>query len=384
MPGQYTSPGAAAGQAIQEFMVQRALMDRQATLDALAAQKQQEDQRQERAQLEFQQRQLAEQTAYRQQQQSSLDDERQFRRAATVNATSVPGQRVSDTVASEQEQYGFPVNRMPGIRSRSLPMPTMPTGGEGPTMPVTEGQGPGVNELPGGERYLSARASEDARASLNAQQQQAIRERAKESNETRELIATIAAQGRSDRANTMTPAQRLTQTRLLRNEYGRETAAAREAQMQLALMQDGMKAARGGSGAAGAQAVLVTFQKILDPASVVRESEYARSSAGQAILARMEGLVERWAKGGAGVPVNELQNFVDLATSFAKNQSASAVRAKAQVDDIAGAFGLDPDLITRDVEIPTDDARPETRTPAASGTGTTRRRYDLDGNLITP
>jgi hypothetical protein len=62
--------------------------------------------------------------------------------------------------------------------------------------------------------------------------------------------------------------------------------------------------------------VLITFQKILDPTSVVRESEYARSADGVALTARMEGYMERLAKGGAGVPKADLKAMYETAQAF--------------------------------------------------------------------
>jgi hypothetical protein len=156
----------------------------------------------------------------------------------------------------------------------------------------------------------------------------------------------------SQRSGEISPVQKLTQTRLLRNTFVRETSAAREVQRQLAQMEEGMKSAQAGDAAAGAQAVLVTFQKILDPTSVVRESEYARSGAGQSLINRIQGAYERLAQGGAGVPVAELAAFANLAREFVRRQNESAMETKEQIDRIAESFGLDPTLITREFAAP--------------------------------
>ena len=62
---------------------------------------------------------------------------------------------------------------------------------------------------------------------------------------------------------------------------------ARTIATQVQMMNEGFKNYDVNPNAAS-QAVLVTFQKILDPTSVVRESEYARTFDGQAILDRMQ------------------------------------------------------------------------------------------------
>lgn len=146
----------------------------------------------------------------------------------------------------------------------------------------------------------------------------------------------------------LTPAQALTQTRQLRNEYQREIKSVKTVNQQLAQMRSSLAAVRKGMSPAGSQGVLVTFQKILDPMSVVRESEYARSSSGLSLLGRIEGAWEKIKNGGAGVTVKDLEQFVALAEEFAKNLNAFAAQSKAQIDALAKEYGLKPDLITSD------------------------------------
>ena len=82
--------------------------------------------------------------------------------------------------------------------------------------------------------------------------------------------------------------------------WRKNTATEREMKRQRDLMQVGLEQARKGDMAAGSQAVLVTFQKILDPTSVVRESEYARSASGLSLIEQVAGALERLKEGGAG------------------------------------------------------------------------------------
>ena len=140
----------------------------------------------------------------------------------------------------------------------------------------------------------------------------------------------------------------------------------RSAQRQIGIMEDGYNAAiqaglDGTSNNAPSQAVLVTFQKLLDPTSVVRESEYARSGDGQSILQRMQGTVEKLERGGAGVTQAELKNFYDLSqkllSGYEDEQLNFAQRLKTQADN----YGLNlENIVTPDVlrllgeETPTD------------------------------
>ena len=101
--------------------------------------------------------------------------------------------------------------------------------------------------------------------------------------------------------------------RSLAGDWEDATKPVRALSRQRDLMQIGLEAARDGDMAAGSQAVLVTFQKILDPTSVVRESECARSSSGLSVFERVKGAAEKLGKGGAGVSIKELQGFARLA-----------------------------------------------------------------------
>lgn len=130
-------------------------------------------------------------------------------------------------------------------------------------------------------------------------------------------------------------------------QWDKANSTVNELKRQRDLMQTGLAAARKGDMAAGSQAVLVTFQKILDPTSVVRESEYARSAAGQALLARIQGAAERLAQGGAGIPVTELEAFAALADQFVQqattNQSLQMIRGR--IGTTADRYRIPHDVI---------------------------------------
>lgn len=147
----------------------------------------------------------------------------------------------------------------------------------------------------------------------------------------------------------------------LQKEWKDATANAAEMRRQHGLMQAGLAAAKAGDMAAGSQAVLVTFQKILDPTSVVRESEYARSASGQSALNQIQGFYERLAKGGAGVPVSELEKFANLAATFVEQSQSGLSGRRARLERMATSYNLDPSLIFDDAPMGTD---PSASTPA--------------------
>jgi hypothetical protein len=140
----------------------------------------------------------------------------------------------------------------------------------------------------------------------------------------------------------VSPTALLNATMGLRTQFGKETNAAKIVDIQLANMESSLKAVQGDGDAAGSMAVLTTFQKILDPLSVVRESEYARGPAGLSLLNSIQGMYDKYTKGGAGVPVAELEKFVALARQFAKNQRDSTAQTVESINSIVEEYGINP------------------------------------------
>ena len=156
----------------------------------------------------------------------------------------------------------------------------------------------------------------------------------------------------------------------LSTQWDRASKTAVELDRQSKLMDSGLAAARRGDMAAGSQAVLVTFQKILDPTSVVRESEYARSAEGQSLLNRMEGAYERLASGGAGVPLDELEAYSKLAKEMTSASTGHLRVLKERLGKTADRYKIPRDLVIDD-----------SMTPAESGGGPaaerlTKEQYD--------
>lgn len=137
----------------------------------------------------------------------------------------------------------------------------------------------------------------------------------------------------------------------LSNQWTKAVAPVAEMYRQSKLMKAGLEAARRGDLASGSQAVLVTFQKILDPTSVVRESEYARSAEGQALFARIEGAYDKLTKGGAGVPVSELEKFAKLADEMVQASLSGRVGAiKKRIGATADRYKIPHETIFEDFD----------------------------------
>jgi len=88
---------------------------------------------------------------------------------------------------------------------------------------------------------------------------------------------------------------------------------------------------------AASQWVLVAFQKMLDPTSVVRESEYARSWDWLSLINRIEWTYTKLKQWWAWVSAEDLKEFVDTANAFWNWYKKSLVnfvwRTKKQIDN---------------------------------------------------
>jgi hypothetical protein len=121
---------------------------------------------------------------------------------------------------------------------------------------------------------------------------------------------------------------------------------AREMQRQFGFMQTGLQRFNAGDEVGGAQTVLVTFQKILDPLSVVRESEYARSPSGLPLLSRMEGFYDKHFRGGgAGVPREDLAEMVETGRQLLEGMQNFNDDERQRLMDRAAQHGIDPGYI---------------------------------------
>lgn len=121
-------------------------------------------------------------------------------------------------------------------------------------------------------------------------------------------------------------------------QYGNMLAAVDEAKQQYGSNWPKMAYAD--------QALIMTFNKMLDPDSVVREAEYARTADDQSMLSGIKSRWESIAKGGKLNP-SEREAMVRMAGRFA---DVSKKRYNKQVDYVTGLsnrWGLNPENIIR-------------------------------------
>ena len=138
-------------------------------------------------------------------------------------------------------------------------------------------------------------------------------------------------------------------------------------------MNIGFEMAKSGDMLAGSQAILISFNKLLDPTSVVRESEYARSATGQSALETLKGMAEKLKAGGAGVTLKELDSYRRFGEEVVRNSLESTVGPeRKRISRLADRFGVDPELIFSGRFAPQDaapqaapEAMPQTAPPQA-------------------
>jgi hypothetical protein len=90
------------------------------------------------------------------------------------------------------------------------------------------------------------------------------------------------------------------------------------------------------------QALISLFNKMTDPQSVVRESEYARTSRDMGLLSRIKGKAEKVISGGAGLTSDERQALVDMGTKFYNAYAGNYNDAINNMNELSQLEGIDP------------------------------------------
>lgn len=146
----------------------------------------------------------------------------------------------------------------------------------------------------------------------------------------------------------LTPYQQFQGSINIANQLQRTTESAREVTRYVGIMNDAYsRYERGEAGDLNAttQAIINSFSKILDPQSVVRESEYARSPEGVSLIQRIEGLGYKLSQGGAGLTPEALAEFVQLGNQFAQGAQQSINQERQRSTEFAQRFGLDTSFV---------------------------------------
>ena len=94
------------------------------------------------------------------------------------------------------------------------------------------------------------------------------------------------------------------------------------------------------------QALIISFNKMMDPGSVVRESEYARSEVGQGLVDTLVGKLIKLKEGGSGMTDAERQSMVEIAKQLQQGQDTLVQEKIKFYNSEAELSGIDPSRVT--------------------------------------
>lgn len=95
------------------------------------------------------------------------------------------------------------------------------------------------------------------------------------------------------------------------------------------------------------QALITVFNKALDPESVVRESEYARTPENLSAVNRVVGSVQKFTQGGGGLTMEDREDLVLAAKIIGNEFSRAAKEAQKGFIDVADTVGIDSTSIKK-------------------------------------
>jgi hypothetical protein len=124
------------------------------------------------------------------------------------------------------------------------------------------------------------------------------------------------------------------------------------------------------------QAIITTFNKMTDPDSVVRESEYARTAGDLALWNRLKGKISKWKAGGAGLTQADRVSMFRMATNFKK---AAQKRYNDKFREYRGYYtniGVDPNAYLNPDAAPEMALEPSVPQPGVAPPPT--EDYDLE------
>ncbi len=169
----------------------------------------------------------------------------------------------------------------------------------------------------------------------------------KTTGKTRE-IQLGKAQVSSSAGGLLTPTQGFDRELKLASDFEKYAGEARTAIRSIGTVNQGyeeaVKALKEGKGLnSQSQAVIIGFNKLIDPTSVVRESEYARTPEGQSLLNTLQGKIIKIQQGGAGMTKASLEEIKNTANAllqgYQKQMLNYAQRTQNQANNLKSLSG---------------------------------------------
>lgn len=186
---------------------------------------------------------------------------------------------------------------------------------------------------------------------------------------TQEKLAAI-------KAETEAPGKKFEQANKLRDEYATLTKDFRT-------VQDAYSKIKSTSDTgAGDMSLLYSYVKLLDPGSVVRESEFATAAASGSFGEQIQGAVQR-VMSGQRLPPTLRDAFKSEADSIYLAQKGGADRMTEKYTDLAKRWGVDPKDVIQDYA--GEQPKPKRRAGDAPASPKTKEEYNAlpSGSIFT-
>ena len=187
-----------------------------------------------------------------------------------------------------------------------------------------------------------------------------------------EIRALTAANLRTQQAavanGAMTPAQ-FQQAQALGNDYIAET---KNFWTQRSAYQQVVSANPSQSSPAGHMALVFAYMKLLDPNSVVRETEYANAQNASAVPDRIRNIYNKVVDGAILTP-RQIEDFRNQARQIYMGAKSGAAQVKSIYDQRATSQGLNPSAVTYMLPDPMVSETPTATNPAAVTPPTTSK-----------
>ena len=131
---------------------------------------------------------------------------------------------------------------------------------------------------------------------------------------------------------------RLQAERDFRTEYTKRTESLTEARRNFQVINSSMEA----DSAAGDIALVTSFMKMLDPGSVVRETEFANARDTAGLLQKLENLLVEKPQTGKFLTPDQRKNFVDLAQQYLYAAQNQNTRVRQSLGTSVSQYNLNP------------------------------------------
>jgi len=132
--------------------------------------------------------------------------------------------------------------------------------------------------------------------------------------------------------------ERLQAERDFRTEYTKRTESLTEARRNFEVINSSIRA----DSAAGDIALVTSFMKMLDPGSVVRETEFANARDTAGLLQKLENLLVEKPQTGKFLTPDQRKNFVDLAQQYLYAAQNQNTRVRQSLGTSVSRYNLDP------------------------------------------